>query len=196
SAICDNTFLSRMPLAPSTRLGPYEVLAPIGAGGMGEVYRARDTRLDRIVAIKVLPAHVAHSPESHQRFAREGRVLWSLISPHICSLYDIGQQDGRDYLVMEYLEGETLAARITKGPLALNQVFHYAMQITDALSLAHQQGVFHRDLKPGNIMLTKAGAKLLDFGLAKMRQSDKSGLVSALTRAGVPESTLTSEGII
>src|SRR5713101_610971 len=117
-----------MPLSSGTRLGPYEVLAPIGAGGMGEVYRARDTRLDRIVAIKVLPAQVADRPESRARFEREARAVSSLNHPHICSLYDIGQQDGRDYLVMEYLEGETLAARVTKGPLPLDQVLRHAIQ--------------------------------------------------------------------
>src|SRR5712692_10146385 len=185
-----------MPLSSGTRLGPYEVLSPIGAGGMGEVYRAKDTRLDRIVAIKVLAAHVADRPESRQRFEREARAVSSLNHPHICSLYDIGQQDGRDYLVMEYLEGETLAARLTKSPLPLDQVLRYAIQMADALSLAHQQSVFHRDLKPGNIMLTKSGAKLLDFGLAKLGLPDKGGLASALTAVPVRESTLTSEGMI
>jgi serine/threonine protein kinase len=157
-----------MALASGTRLGPYEIVAPLGAGGMGEVYRAKDTRLDRTVAVKVLPSHVAATPEARQRFEREARAVSSLNHPHICVLHDIGQQDGIDFLVMEYLEGETLAARLTKGPLPMAQAVEYAIQIADALAQAHKQGVFHRDLKPGNIMLIKSGAKLLDFGLAKV----------------------------
>jgi len=157
-----------MSLASGTRLGPYEIVAPLGAGGMGEVYRARDTRLDRTVAIKVLPAHLASSPELRQRMEREARAISSLNHPHICTLHDIGHQDGLDYLVMEYLEGETLAGRLAKGFLEIAQVVRYAVQIAEALAQAHRQGIFHRDLKPGNIMLTKAGAKLLDFGLAKL----------------------------
>jgi hypothetical protein len=159
-----------MALSPSQRLGPYEILSPIGAGGMGEVYRARDTRLDRIVAIKVLPAHLADQPELRERFEREARTIASLNHPHICTLYDIGHQDGIDFLVLEYLEGETLAQRLQKGALPLDQVFQYAIQMADALDKAHRNGVTHRDLKPGNIMLTKSGTKLLDFGLAKLRQ--------------------------
>jgi eukaryotic-like serine/threonine-protein kinase len=157
-------------LTPSTKLGPYEVVAQIGAGGMGEVYRARDARLDRIVAIKVLPVHLADNPELRERFEREARTIGSLNHPHICVLHDIGHQDGIDYLVMEYLEGETLAERLKKGALPLEQVLRYAIEIADALDKAHRKGVTHRDLKPGNIMLTKSGAKLLDFGLAKLRQ--------------------------
>src|SRR6516225_4110166 len=137
---------------------------------MGEVYRARDTRLNRVVAIKVLPLHLADKPERRERFEREARVIASLNHPHICVLYDVGHQDGIDYLVMEYLEGETLARRLLKGPLPLEQVFQYAIEIADALDSAHRKGITHRDLKPGNIMLTKSGAKLLDFGLAKLRQ--------------------------
>ncbi len=152
---------------PGTLLGPYEVMQPIGSGGMGEVYRAKDTRLDRTVAIKVLPAHSVESPEQRQRLDREARAIASLTHPHICTLHDIGHQDGIDYLVMEYLEGETLAARLTKGALPLDQVLKYATEIADALDKAHRSGIVHRDLKPGNVMLTKAGAKLLDFGLAK-----------------------------
>jgi serine/threonine protein kinase len=144
-------------LTAGTRLGPYEILSPLGAGGMGEVYRARDTRLDRTVAVKVLKG-----PHS-ERFEREARAISQLNHPHICTLYDVGP----DYLVMEYLEGETLAARLARGPLPPDQVIRHALQIADALTQAHRQGVFHRDLKPGNIMLTKAGAKLLDFGLAR-----------------------------
>ena len=156
-------------LSAGRRFGPYEILAPIGAGGMGEVYRAKDTRLDRTVAIKVLPAHLVGNAESRLRFEREARAVSSLNHPHICTLHDIGQQDGIDFLVMEYLEGETLAARLKKGPLPPDQVLRYAIEIADALAHAHRPGVFHRDLKPGNVMVTKSGVKLLDFGLAKLR---------------------------
>ena len=159
-----------MALQPGTTLGPYEIQAPLGAGGMGEVYKATDTRLDRTVAIKVLLAHVADDPDLRQRFEREAKTISSLNHPHICTLHDIGQQDGTDYLVMEYLEGETLAARLTKGPLPTDQVLRYATEIADALDKAHRKGITHRDLKPGNIMITKAGTKLLDFGLAKLKQ--------------------------
>ncbi len=157
-----------MTLATGTKLGPYEILAPLGAGGMGEVYRARDTRLDRTVAIKVLPSHLSSDPARRQRFEREAKTISSLNHPHICTLHDVGQQDGTDYLVMEYLEGETLAQRLEKGPLPLEQVLLYATEIADALDKAHRKGVTHRDLKPGNILLTKTGTKLLDFGLAKL----------------------------
>lgn len=156
-----------MALAPGTRLGPYEVIAAIGAGGMGEVYSARDTRLDRTVALKILPEHLADTPEVRQRFEREARAVSSLNHPNICALYDIGRQDNTDYLVMEYLEGETLAKRIERGPMPAPELLKVATQICEALERAHRQGVVHRDLKPGNVMLTKAGAKLLDFGLAK-----------------------------
>src|SRR6266566_4611957 len=158
-----------MSLQPSTRLGPYEIISSIGAGGMGEVYRAKDTRLDRTVAIKVLPEHLSNNAQSRERFDREAKAISSLSHPHICPLYDVGHQDGIDFLVMEYLEGETLAHRLKKGPLPPDQVLLYDTQITDALDTAHRHGVVHRDLKPGNIMLTKSGAKLLDFGLAKVR---------------------------
>ena len=159
-----------MAILPGRRLGPYEILSSVGAGGMGEVYRARDTRLDRIVAIKILPDHLASRADLRERFEREARTIASLNHPHICTLYDIGQQDGIDYLVMEYLEGETLAQRLVKGSLPIQQVLQYAMEISDALDKAHRKGVTHRDLKPGNIMLTKTGTKLLDFGLAKLKQ--------------------------
>ncbi len=159
-----------MALTSGTRLGPHEILSAIGAGGMGEVYRARDTRLNRIVAIKVLPTHLADRSELRERFEREARTIASLNHPHICTLYDIGQQDGVDYLVMEYLEGETLAQRLHKGLPTLEQVLQYAIEISDALDKANRKGVTHRDLKPGNIMLTKTGTKLLDFGLAKLKQ--------------------------
>jgi len=159
-----------MALTSGTRLGPYEILSAIGAGGMGEVYRARDTRLNRIVAVKVLPTHLADRSELRERFEREARTIASLNHPHICTLFDIGQQDGIDYIVMEYLEGETLAQRLHKGSLPLEQVLQYAIEIADALDKEHRRGVTHRDLKPGNIMLTKTGTKLLDFGLAKLKQ--------------------------
>jgi Tol biopolymer transport system component len=156
-----------MPLTPGTRLGPYEIQSPLGAGGMGEVYRGRDTRLDRSVAIKILPAHFSFDPTRKQRFEREAKTISSLNHPHICVLHDIGSQDGIDYLIMECVEGETLAKRLEKGPLPFDQVLKYGAQIADALDKAHRSGVIHRDLKPGNIMLTPSGAKLLDFGLAK-----------------------------
>jgi serine/threonine protein kinase/Tol biopolymer transport system component len=157
-----------MPLAPNTKLGPYEIQVPLGAGGMGEVYRARDTRLGRNVAIKILPAHFSSDPVRKQRFEREAKTISSLNHPHICVLYDVGHQDGMDYLVMECVEGDTLAKRLEKGPLPLEQALKLGMQIADALDTAHHSAVVHRDLKPGNIMLTSTGAKLLDFGLAKV----------------------------
>ena len=157
-----------MSLAAGTRLGPYEILAPIGAGGMGEVYKARDTRLDRSVAIKVLPQHLSADPDLRARFEREARAASSLSHPHICTLHDVGHQNGVDYLVMEHLEGESLAARLERGPLPPAEVLRYAAEIADALDKAHRQGLVHRDLKPGNVMLTKSGAKLLDFGLARV----------------------------
>ena len=156
-----------MPLASGTTLGPYTIEAPLGVGGMGEVYKARDTRLDRTVAIKVLPEHVAADPDLKQRFEREAKTVAALSHPHICPVFDVGEQDGVNFLVMEHLEGETLAQRLEKGALPLDQALTIAIEISDALDKAHRQGIVHRDLKPGNIMLTKAGAKLLDFGLAK-----------------------------
>src|SRR6476620_7072711 len=156
-----------MPLAPGTLLGPYEIGAPLGAGGMGEVYRARDTRLDRSVAIKILPAHLADRPEAAERFEREARTISSLNHPNICQLHDVGKQDGVRYLVMELLEGENLAERLRRGPLPMEHVLRYGAEIATGLQAAHRCGVVHRDLKPGNIMLTKSGAKLMDFGLAK-----------------------------
>ena len=156
-----------MALEPGVRLGPYEIVAPAGAGGMGEVYRARDTRLDRTVAIKVLPPDLTSDPAARQRFEREARAVAALSHPHICTLHDIGHQDGTDYLVMEYLDGETLAARLARGKLPVDQALQYGIQTADALAAAHKAGIVHRDLKPGNVMLTKSGAKLLDFGLAK-----------------------------
>src|SRR5512135_680545 len=157
-----------MALATGTKLGPYEVSGNLGAGGMGEVYRATDTRLQRVVAIKVLPTHLSANADLRYRFEREARSISSLNHPHICHLYDIGSTpNGTDYLVMEYLEGETLAQRLERGALPFDQVARIGVEIADALDKAHRQGIVHRDLKPGNIMLTKSGAKLMDFGLAK-----------------------------
>ena len=156
-----------MALTVSTKLGPYEIQSPLGAGGMGEVYRARDTRLDRTVAIKVLAAHLSSSPELKERLDREARTISSLNHPHICQLYDIGSHDGFDFLVMEFLEGETLAERLRKGPIPFPEILKIGIAIAEALAVAHRQGIVHRDLKPGNIMLTPSGAKLMDFGLAK-----------------------------
>ena len=156
-----------MTLNAGTRLGPYEIVAPIGAGGMGEVYRATDTRLGRDVAVKVLPTHLSTSEEIRQRFEREAKTISQFSHPHICALYDVGREGDTEYLVMEYLEGESLADRLGKGPLPNEQVLRYGIEIADALDKAHRQGIVHRDLKPGNIMLTKTGVKLLDFGLAK-----------------------------
>jgi serine/threonine protein kinase/Tol biopolymer transport system component len=156
-----------MALTSGTRLGPYEIVASLGAGGMGEVYRAKDTRLSRDVAIKILPASISKDPIARQRFAREAKTISGLNHPNICALHDVGSQDGIDYLVMECVEGETLAKRLEKGPLPLEQVLKYGIEIASALEKAHRSGVVHRDLKPGNVMLTSTGAKLLDFGLAK-----------------------------
>jgi eukaryotic-like serine/threonine-protein kinase len=175
-------------------LGPYEILDAIGAGGMGEVYRARDTRLERTVAIKILPAHLSSDPLRKQRFGREAKIISSLNHPHICVLHDVGQQDGIDYLVMECVEGETLAKRLEKGALPLEQVLKYGMQIADALDKAHRSGVVHRDLKPGNIMLTPTGAKLLDFGLAKPAAPLAS--LATLTATVAKQSPATEQGTI
>src|SRR5580704_10095717 len=172
-----------MPLSSGTRLGPYEIVAPLGAGGMGEVYRARDTRLDRTVAVKILPSHLSSDAILQQRFEQEAKAISSLNHPHICVLHDVGHQDGTHYLVMEYLEGETLAKLLEKGPLPLVQVLKFGLEIVDALDKAHRQGIVHRDLKPGNIMITKSGAKLLDFGLAKAAPlASGATLTAAITR--------------
>ena len=182
-----------MTLVPGTKLGPYKIVAPLGAGGMGEVFRAKDTRLDRTVAIKVLPQQVSSDPVRKHRFEREAKTISGLNHPNICVLHDVGSQDGVDYLVMELMDGETLAARLLKGPLSLEQVLKYGGQIADALDKAHRAGIVHRDLKPGNIMLTTSGAKLLDFGLAKPVAPMASG--PTLTVA-VPSSPVTQEGTI
>ena len=184
-----------MPIITGRRLGPYEILSAVGAGGMGEVYRARDTRLDRIVAIKVLPPHAADHDGPRERFEREARAISALNHPHICVLHDIGHQEGTEYLVMEYLEGETLAQRLTKGPLPLDRVLMYAIEIADALDKAHRKGITHRDLKPGNIMLSKSGTKLLDFGLAKLTQQGSAAAVP-LSQLPTAKDAITGQGMI
>jgi len=184
-----------MRLSAGARLGPYEILSAIGAGGMGEVYKARDTRLDRSVAIKVLPEGAAADPERRRRFEQEARAVSALNHPHICVLHDIGSEGGVDYLVMEHLEGQTLADRLTKGALPLDQALQYAIQIANGLARAHRHGILHRDLKPGNVMLTPDGAKLLDFGLAKLR-SPAAAAVAALSMLPTAEAPGTAEGTI
>jgi eukaryotic-like serine/threonine-protein kinase len=183
-----------MTLAAGSRLGPYEILAPIGAGGMGEVYKARDTRLERIVAVKTLPAQMSASAEVRQRFEREAKTISQLSHPHICTLYDVGREGETEYLVMEYLEGETLADRLAKGAIPLEQTLRYGVEIADALDRAHRQGIVHRDLKPGNVMLTKSGVKLLDFGLAKMLEPK--GPIESLTSTPTVQKDVTREGSI
>jgi serine/threonine protein kinase len=191
-----------MGLSSGTKLGPYEIQSPLGAGGMGEVYRATDTRLERTVAIKILPAHLSSDPLLRRRFEREAKAISSLNHPHICTLHDVGHQDGTDFLVMEYLEGETLAQRLNRGALALAELLKISIDILDALEQAHRSGIVHRDLKPANVMLTKGGAKLLDFGLARPRASGTSaGAASAplhsvaiTISSASPQSPLTSSG--
>ena len=184
-----------MALSPGTRLGPYEILAAAGSGGMGEVYRARDTRLDRIVAVKVLLEAVLRDQGRRERLEREARAVSSLSHPNICTLHDVGHQDGVDYLVMEFLDGETLADRLAKGPLPQDQALRHAVEIAGALDAAHRQGVVHRDLKPGNIMLTRTGAKLLDFGLARADPEAAPG-ISALSATPTRTRPLTAEGTV
>jgi serine/threonine protein kinase len=183
-----------MPLTAGARLGPYEIRSSLGAGGMGEVYRARDTRLDREVAVKVLPANLSSDPALRQRLDREAKAVSKLSHPHICTLHDIGHQDGVDFLVMELVEGETLDHRLIKGPLPPEQAIRFAAQIAEALAKAHKMGITHRDLKPSNIMLTKSGAKLMDFGLAK--ECGPGSLTSALTEMTADQAKLTVEGTI
>jgi serine/threonine protein kinase/Tol biopolymer transport system component len=184
-----------MALTSGTKLGPYEIQSPLGAGGMGEVYRARDTRLGRDVAIKVLPQHLSSNTQLNERFEREARTISSLNHPHICTLHDVGHQDGTGFLVLEFLEGDTLERRLHKGPLPAKQVLEYGVQISDALDRAHRQGIVHRDLKPGNIMLTKSGVKLMDFGLAKLVQ-EGSPVAAALDEMTAEDKKLTEEGTI
>ena len=186
-------------LAAGKKLGPYEIVSSAGSGGMGEVYRARDTRLGRDVAIKVLPEGMASDPDLRQRFDREAKAISSLNHPHICALYDVGREDDTDYLVMEYMEGESLADRLQKGPLPIEQLMRYAIEIADALDAAHRQGVIHRDLKPANVFITRTGAKLLDFGLAKPNRSvlaaatAAEALTAMATQAAKP---LTNKGTV
>src|SRR5262245_4009514 len=180
-------------MQPGNRLGPYEILGAPLTGGMGEVYEAQDTRLGRVVAIKVLPAEVAGDPELKQRFVRECRILATLSHPNICSVFDVGEQDGVDFLVMEYLDGETLAARLKKGPLTTDIALQIAIQIGSGLEAAHRAGIIHRDLKPRNVMLTKTGAKLLDFGLAKARLPQTSAVEAS---APTTSPDLTARGLI
>jgi Tol biopolymer transport system component len=183
--------LPDVDIATGVRLGPYEILSPLGAGGMGEVWRARDTRLERDVAIKVLPASFAKSEQFLARFEREAKTISSLSHPHICTLFDVGQEDGRHYLVMELLDGESLGDRLARGPLPIADVLRYGAEIAKALDAAHRRGIVHRDLKPGNVMLTRSGAKLLDFGLATSTTSGDVRLDDATARM-----PLTEEGTI
>jgi len=186
-----------MTLSSGTKLGPYEIVTPLGAGGMGEVYRARDTRLNRTVAVKIIPSHLSSSPEARQRFEREARAISALNHPNICTLFDVGHQDGIYFIVMEFLEGETLGDRLLKGPLPAEKVLKYGQETCAGLESAHKSGVVHRDLKPANIMLTKAGVKLMDFGLAKSTSSpvpSSSGLTASFNSAGKPP--LTAEGTL
>jgi len=189
-----------MTLVPGTKLGPYEILSALGAGGMGEVYRARDTRLGRDVAVKVLPGHLSADPAVRARFEREARTISSLNHPHICTLYDVGREGDTDYLVMELVEGETLAARLARGPLAVAELLRTGAEIADALDRAHRAGVVHRDLKPGNVMLTRSGAKLMDFGLARATgptgSSGSGASIGPLTQSPTVAPPLTAEGAI
>ncbi len=188
-----------MPLSAGTRLGPYEIVAPLGAGGMGEVYRARDTRLGRDVAVKVLPLHLSASPEVRARFEREAKTVSSLNHPNICTLFDVGREGETDYLVMELIEGETLAERLRRGPLPGPELLRLGAQVADALDRAHRAGVIHRDLKPANIMLTRSGAKLMDFGLARaagLAGQAGSGATSPMTQSPTVAQALTAEGSI
>ncbi len=185
-----------MTLATGTRLGPYEVISPIGAGGMGEVYKAKDARLGREVAIKVLPSHLTDDPDLKARFEREARAISQLTHPHICTLYDVGSADGVEYLVMELLDGQTLADRVEKGPLPTDQVIRFGVEIADALDRAHRADIIHRDLKPGNVMLTKSGVKLLDFGLAKVAASERGSELSSLPTEMAASRPLTQKGTV
>src|SRR5580658_6531065 len=189
SAEGESCIIGAMPLASKTRLGPYEIIAPLGAGGMGEVYKGRDTRLDRTVAIKICKGRFT------DRFEREARAISSLNHQNICALYDIGHEDSMGFLVMEHLEGETLEARLRHGALPIAEALGIGIQIAGALDAAHRKGVIHRDLKPGNVMLTSAGAKLLDFGLAKFMETagTPSGIDASLSTV---TQAITAEGTI
>ncbi len=182
-----------MALTAGTKLGPYEVLGALGAGGMGEVYRARDTRLERTVAIKILPEHLASDPGRRARFEREARIVSGLSHPNICALFDLGEQNGIHYVVLEYLEGETLADRLAKGPMPVSEVLKVGADIASALDAARRYGIVHRDLKPANAMLTKTGTKLLDFGVAKPSPALAS---AAAADTQTLSKSLTEEGVI
>src|SRR6266581_6375584 len=195
------TLKGPMALVPGTRLGPYEILAPLGAGGMGEVYRARDSRLGRDVAVKVLPASLSGNSEVRARFEREARTVSSLNHPNICTLFDVGREGDTDYLVMELIEGDTLATRLQRGPLPAGELLKLGLQIAEALDRAHRAGVIHRDLKPGNIMITKTGAKLMDFGLSRTATlagpaPGSTAALAALSQSPTMAQALTAEGTI
>src|SRR5262245_32731591 len=188
-----------MALSPGVKLGPYEIIAALGAGGMGEVYRARDARLERDVAIKMLPGHLSSDPALRARFEREAKTISSFQHAHICTLHDIGSQDGMDYLVMELVEGETLSARLQRGPMPVKELLRCGTEIAEALEAAHRRGIVHRDLKPGNIMLTPSGAKLLDLGLANSvavasGDTTPAPSFSAVATMTSPVSPITQEG--
>ncbi|MDZ4803241.1 MAG: serine/threonine-protein kinase, partial [Candidatus Eisenbacteria bacterium] len=188
-----------MSLDPGTRLGPYEIIAPLGAGGMGEVYRAKDTRLGRDVAVKVLPQHLSANLDIRTRFEREAKTVSSLNHPNICTLFDVGREGDIDYLVMELIEGDTLATRLARGPLPSAEMLKIGIQIADALDRAHRAQVIHRDLKPGNIMLTRSGAKLMDFGLARaigIAGGVSGETMAALTNTPTVAQALTAEGTL
>ena len=176
-----------MPFSSGTRLGPYEVLELVGTGGMGEVYKARDIRLRRTVALKTIGAHLEADPAARNRLVHEARAVAALNHPHICALHDVGEANGQDFLVMEFLEGQTLQERLSRGPLPINELLDIATQIASALAAAHRAGIVHRDLKPSNVMLTRGGVKLLDFGIA--HQHEPAGAVAAETATA----TLTSQ---
>src|SRR5690349_2062652 len=190
-----------MLLEPGTRLGPYEILSPLGAGGMGEVYRAKDTRLGRDVAVKVLPEHLSAQPEVRARFEREAKTVSSLNHPNICALYDVGREGEIDFLVLELVDGETLEARLARGRVPTAEALRLGAQIADALDRAHRAGVIHRDLKPSNVMLTKAGAKLMDFGLARATgmagpAGPSGATMGVLTQSPSVARALTAEGTL
>ncbi|HEU5162682.1 MAG TPA: serine/threonine-protein kinase, partial [Thermoanaerobaculia bacterium] len=185
-----------MQLRRGTRLGPYEIVEPLGAGGMGEVYLARDTRLSRNVAIKILPADLEGDARFRLRFEREARAISALNHPHICTLHDVRSENGLEYLVMEYCEGRTLADRLARGPMPVEQVLEIGAQIADALGRAHRTGIIHRDLKPSNVMLTQTGAKVLDFGLAKQTRVDAAGTDTASLDASGGETLAGTLGYI
>src|SRR5262245_1797410 len=183
-----------MILVPGTRLGRYEILSLLGRGGMGEVYKARDSRLDRFVAIKVILTPAASQTDRLARFEREARTISSLDHPNICALYDVGEANGIHFIVIQYLEGQTMAERLARGPIPVAQAIRYGIEIADALDRAHRAGIVHRDLKPANIMLTRAGAKLLDFGLAKLHDEPAPFGISSLTR--LDALNVTTEGAV